>query len=104
RIEVEAADGPARGTLDLEEAHVRMPHRGTATLPDAHVEEPLGNFEQSGEHARQREIRTQLLLGDRIALALQPFREEAYVPGLELAPGESLQLLELPDGRGSRRP
>src|SRR6185437_1302403 len=99
-IQIEAADRPPRGALDLEEAYVRMPHRSAAALADVHVEEPLGDFEKPGEHARQGEVGAQLLLGNRIALALQPLREETDIPGLELAPGESLQILELLDGRG----
>src|SRR6185437_2325803 len=55
------------------------------------------------QHARQREIGPQLLLRDAIALALQPLRIEADVPGLELAPGEGLELLELLHRRRPRR-
>jgi hypothetical protein len=57
-IEIEAADRPPPGALDLEEAHVRVPHGRAAALPNAHIEQPLGDLEQAGEDARQRKIRT----------------------------------------------
>src|SRR6185312_16543780 len=103
-IEVEAADRPARGARDLEKAHVRVPHRRAATLPDAHIEQPLGDLEQASEYPRQRKIRAQLFLRYRVALALQPLREEADVPGFQGTPGERLELLEFPDRRGPGRP
>ena len=79
-----------------------MPHRGAGALLDAHAEEARGDLEQAGEHARQREVGAQLLLGDREALALQPLGVEADVPGGELAAGEGLQFGELRLRGGAR--
>jgi hypothetical protein len=94
-IEVEAADGRPRGTADVEETHILVPQRHAGSLADAHLEEPLGDFEQSGEHPWQRKIGPQLFLRDIEALALQPLGVEAYVPCVEPGAGKGLQLREL---------
>jgi len=75
---------------------------------DAHTEEPLGQAEQPVEHARQREVRAQILFAVRVALFAQTLRPIGHVPvnqrlGLAVRARERAQLLELAQRRAVRR-
>src|SRR3979411_3268746 len=94
-IEIKAADGLPVGSLDFEEAYVRVPDRYVLPLRDAYSEKPGCYFEEPCEHVRQRKIRPHLFLGDRVAAALQALGIEPHIPGRELAPRERLEVLKL---------
>src|SRR5579872_370136 len=51
-IEVEVPDRLAVGAFDLEKAHIRMPDRHALALADAYAKQTLGDFEETGKHAR----------------------------------------------------
>ena len=64
-------------------------------LLDAHAVETLRHGEQALQHARQREVRTQVLFGDGQAFALHAFRMECHIPCFELRARKRLELREL---------
>jgi len=101
-VEIEEESSPGRPVAieDVEIAHVRVVHLDSGTRHDADTIETRHDGEQAGEHSRQREIRTQSLLGDLQALALHPLGEECDVPRLQRPPCERLQFREL--ARGGR--
>ncbi len=82
-IDVEAADERAVAPTDLVIAHGRMPNARWARGRDREIEQPVHDREQPVEHARQREVRPQLLLGEPQPLLAQTLRIERDVPRLE---------------------
>ena len=86
-IREEAADQRAVAALELVVAHAVVPDVGRRRLGDREVEQRAAELEQAVEHARQREVRPQLLLGELELLLLQALGVERDVPRLELAAG-----------------
>jgi len=72
RVRVEVERSPRRsaaGVEDPEEPHVLVPHgRVTVRGDDLHFEQPLGEREQAVEDLRKWEVRTQLLVGNRVTM------------------------------------
>ena len=83
----------------------------------AHAEEALGEFKQSVQHARQREIGSQLFVLQVVTRLAKPFRPVRDVPVLEFVvviaiqvgpavhSGQRLQRFQVPlGGAAARRP
>ncbi len=85
QVEEEAAARLAVVADDVVEVDVGLIHLDALALRYAHAIETLRHREQALQHARQREVRTQLLFRDGQALALEALRVERHVPGFEPA-------------------
>jgi hypothetical protein len=80
-IEVKRGDVFAGFVGDTEEPHIGMPHRRLA-IGGAHAdtEQAFGGGEQTVEHTRQSEVRTQLFVGEVESFFTQTFSPETDVP------------------------
>src|SRR5690606_6657990 len=82
----------------------RMPH-GLGRLPrDLDPEEILGEREEAGEHLRQREIASELLVRQCETLLAEPLGIERDVPRLEPSSGMLTELREVALGVGLAAP
>ena len=111
RVQVEGRHGFAPVVEHPEELDVLVPDRRLAgRFLQAHAEQALRQFEQSIQHAWQREIRSQFLVLQVVARLAKPFRPVRDVPMLEFAnlvitvhSGQRLQRFHVPLGGAAAR-
>ena len=88
-VEVELADELAVAVVDVEEAHGGMPCCRARFL-DPHAVDRLHQAEEAGQHLVFGKVLPHFLLGERIALGLEPLGGKRDVPRLQLGEIEVL--------------